>query len=212
LFPVAIYRWREGRAVTGADLAAEHRVMLLAMGPDDLRPLLAAGISPRTIAMVTPAFSRIAVDGYTYQPDPAGGAAIVLPVRVESWVTPEAADPLKTLRDGAIVDLLAFHPAFPLRWALRRDAAEWLGALEPQYLDPETVCVRRSPLAWLRAGCRGLVVLSPEPAARYRILAECRGGILAEDNEHAAELMATLAWPRSAPRVIVRNVKPRHVA
>ncbi len=129
-------------------------------------PLFAAGITSQTIAAVAPAIVRIAVAGSTYEPDPAGKGAFLLPVRVDNPLTPEAADSIGIIRAGSIVDLLAFHPAHPYRWALRRDDAEWLGAIEPQYLDPAPVPVWRSPLAWLQAGCRGLVVLSPVAADR----------------------------------------------
>jgi hypothetical protein len=132
--------------MSGADLAAEYRAAQLATRGADLRPLLAAGIEPRTIAALAPAMTRIAVGGATYQPDPAGGIAFVLPVRIDNPLTAEAADPAATVRSGKIADLLAFHPAHPLRWALRCDAAEWLGAVEPQYLKPDSVPIWRSPL------------------------------------------------------------------
>jgi hypothetical protein len=120
-------------------------------------------------------------------------------------VTAEAHDPPHTVRAGELVDLVAWHPRHPHRWALRTGAAEWLGAIEPQYLDPEPVPVWRSPLAWLRVGCVGLVMLSPDPPAAYRVLSGCRGGIVAEDPQHAAALRATLARPWPAPQIIVRR-------
>ena len=196
-------RRQDGPAVIGTGLAAEHRAALLATRRDDLRLLLASGISQQTIATLMPAVARIAVAGDTYELDPAGGSVFLLAVRVDNPLTPEAADPAETVRAGSIVDLLAFHPAHPCRWALRRDAAEWLGAIEPQYLDPPPVPFWRSPLTWLRAGCRGLVMLSPALADRYRILTGCCGGIVAEDEKHAAELRATLARPWPLPRIIV---------
>jgi len=193
--------------MTGANLVAEYRAALRSTQLDDLHPLLAAGISPETIAAVVPASTRIAVAGSTYQPDPDGGSAYLLPVRVDNPLSPEAGDPSETVRAGPIVDLLAMHPAQPGRWALRCDAAEWLGTIEPQYLDPSPVPVWRSPLAWLRADCRGLVLLSRDRRDQYRILAGCLGGILAEDPRHAMELRRVLehSWP--APRVFVREAR-----
>lgn len=197
--------------MSNAGLAAEHRAALLATRREHLRPLLAAGVSPEAIAAATPAIARITVAGDIYQPDRAGGIAFLVPVRLDHPVTPEAADPAETVRAGAIVDLLAFHPTHPHCWALRCDAGEWLGAIEPQYLNPPPVPVWRSPLAWLRAGCRGLVILSTASADRYRVLAGCRGGVVAEDAGHAAELRATLTRPWPIPRIIVRT-EPRHAA
>jgi hypothetical protein len=48
-------------------------------------------------------------------------------------------------------------------------------------LEPDPVPIWRSPLARLRAGFTGLVILSPVPADSARILANCRGGIETED-------------------------------
>src|SRR5262249_31201106 len=122
-------------------------------------------------------------------------AAYLIPVRADHALTPETADPTAAVLSGAIIDLLAFHARYPHRWALRRDAAEWLGAIEPQYFAPEPVHVWRSPLAWLRAGCQGIVILSRDAASA------CRGGIIAEDAEHAAELGGILARPWPVPQI-----------
>jgi len=186
-----------------ADIATEYRYALFATKTDDVRPLVEAGVSSQTMAAAAPAFCRIRVAGNTYEPDPYGGAAFLIPARVDNPVTPEARDPVEAIRSGEIVDILAFHPAYPRRWALRCDAAEWLGAIAPQFLDPPPIPVWRSPLAWLRAACRGLVVLSPEPADAYRILTACLGGIIAENRDHAAELRATLTRPWPLPPIIV---------
>lgn len=194
-----------------ADLAAEYTNLLAATRPEDLRPLIAAGVTEETIDTLAVAIARITVDGLTYQPDPGGGFAYLIAVRVDNPLTPEAADPGETVRSGDIVDLVAMHPAHPLRWALRRHTAEWLGAIEPQYLDPNPVPLRRSPLAWLRAGGQGLVVLSRGRADAYRIMTGCRGGILAEDAGHAAELRSILAQPWPTPQIIV-PARARHAA
>jgi hypothetical protein len=192
-------------------LVEEYRRALLATRYEDRRPLVTAGITGETIAAIVPAYARIAVDGATFEPDPEGGAAYLIPVRVDKPLTPEAAEPTEAVRSGAIIDLLAFHPAHPYGWALRRDAAEWLGAIEPQYLDPEPVHVWRSPLDWLRARCRGIVIISRDAASAYRICTMCRGGIIAEDAGHAAELGGILGRPWPIPQIIVR-AGDRHAA
>jgi hypothetical protein len=76
-------------------------------------------------------------------------------------------------------------------------------------LEPDPVPIWRSPLARLRAGFTGLVILSPVPADRARILANCRGGIETEDGAHATELREILAHPWLTPRIIIRS-KPCH--
>jgi hypothetical protein len=184
------------------NLVREYRAALLATRSADFAPLLGAGISRGVIAALGVAAVRITVSDTTFEPHPDGAAAYILPVRVEQPIGPEAADPATAVHEGEIVDLLAFHPAFPLRWALRRDATDWLGAIEPQYLDPMPIPVWRSPLNWLRAGCVGLVVLSPRPAEAWRILSGCVGGLVAEDKRHAAELRAALVRPWPVPPII----------
>lgn len=159
------------------ELVEEHRRALLATRYVDLHPLIAAGITWKTIAAIASAKAQITVVGATYEPDPDGGAAYLIPVRAA--LTPEAVDPWDTIQSGVVVDIVAIHPRHPDCWALRRDAAEWLGAIEPQYLAPEPVEVWRTPLAWLRAG------------------------IIAEDAEHAAELCRILVRPWPIPKTII---------
>jgi hypothetical protein len=106
--------------MTGAKLAAEYRAALRATRAKDMAPLLAAGVGAATVAVLRPAMCRITVDGDIFQPDPAGGLAYILPLRVDDPIGPEAADPEVAIRAGAIVDLLAMHPRHPGRWALRR--------------------------------------------------------------------------------------------
>ena len=177
-----------------------------------MSPLIAAGITWQAITNAVPVHARINVSTInTFAFDDGGGSAFIVPVRVESAVTPEAAGPLEAIRDGWIVDLVAFHPSHPGRWALRRGAAEWLGVIEPQYLDPEPVPVWRTPLRWLQSGCRGLVLLSKERASQYRIISGL-GAIVAEDYQHATQLRGILAHPWSAPRVLLRREEARHAA
>ena len=198
--------------MNGPDLRREHLVALRATPFEAARRLHAAGVSWRTIATVAPAFTGIRVDGGRYEPDPDLPAAFVVPVRVDSAICPEAADPLVTVNSGEIVDLVAFHPAKPDRWALRVGAAEWLGAIEPQYLDPEPVPIWRCPLSWLQAGCAGLVMLSRSLTDHHRALSGCRS-VVAEDSAHAAELRRVLGRPFPVPAVLVsRGREVRHAA
>jgi hypothetical protein len=190
-------------AVAGSNWLADEYYAALRRTPfAAVQALVSAGVTWRTIAKCPPASARVTVERGFYQPDPEGGAAYLLPVRVESPVTPEAIDPAAAVSSGAIVDLLAFHPRHPGSWALRTGNAEWLGAVEPQYLLPGRVPVWRSPLNWLRAGCIGIVPLSREPGVIYRLLSGF-WEIAVEDDEHEAELVNAFERARRLPRLIV---------
>ena len=195
--------------MTGADLAADYAAALHATSFADLQPLRDAGVSGPGHA-IGPAYARIRLsrDRKLFEFDlDSEDAAFVLPIRGGA-VSPEAADPVAEVRHGQIVDLLAFSPAFPYRWARRTGAATWLGSIEPQYMAPDPVPVWRSPLHWLGNDCRGLVLLSRDRRERYRILTCCES-IIAEDENHAEELRDLLAMPWLAPAVYVRQ--PREV-
>ena len=182
-------------------LAREYWRALRSMRVEDLTALTAAGVGWPAITDAVPALAKIRVDGAEFEFNDSGGEAFVLPVRTDSPTTPESIEPLATVRESPIVDLVAFHPRHPAHWALRYGSAEWLGAVEPQYLDPEPVMVWRSPLSWLRSGCRGLVPLSCDPASQYRVLS-ILSAIVAEDHRHAADLRRVLARPWPIPKVL----------
>src|SRR5215469_18982285 len=102
---------------------------------DYVRELLAAGIPIEAIGAVCPAPTTIKFKGRRYWPDPAGGPAYVFPATAVEPGQPyllEADDPVWTVAAGPIVDLVAFSPFGPNRWALRTGAAIVLGAIEPQ--------------------------------------------------------------------------------
>lgn len=157
--------------------------------------------------------ARVRVTGGIYQPVPDGDPAYITPIRVYDALSPEALQPdICALILGHLVDLVAWHPRHPSRWALRRDAATWLGCIEPQYLDPPPVHVRRSPLAWLQANCDGLVILNREPAAAYMLLTGL-SAIVAEDTEHEAELRRLVQRPWPLPRITAAHREAlRHAA
>jgi hypothetical protein len=204
-------QYRPASAGRQAALGREYQVALRMTRFADLAPLVTAGIDWRAIAEAVPAHALIQVAQNTgFEFDADGKSAFVLPVRTDNPLTPESADPASAIRDGAIVDLVAFHPRHPDRWALRRDAAEWLGAIEPQYLDPAPATIFRSPLSWLRADCRGLVLLG-DRASQYRILTLLHS-IIAEDEQHATELRRVLMRPWPAPQVIAPRAEVRYAA
>jgi hypothetical protein len=185
------------------DLAAEMRVARESLTAAHWDELEAHGVSTTVIAsFALLGAAKIRVGNGLYEPAPDGRWAYVTPVLVDNELGPEAAQPISCARIlGHLVDLLAWHPRHPRRWALRVGAAPWLGCCEPQYMEPEPVRIWRSPLAWLRADCDGLVMLSTDPADAYRLLSSLRE-IVAEDAEHAAELRRLVRRPWPLPRIV----------
>jgi hypothetical protein len=171
--------------------------------------LVALGVAPRDIELLIRTGKVRLCRGDLFEPDPDGRACLITPVSVHTALDPESSKPEVFCRVGAIVDLVAWHPERPDHWALRVGAAEWLGCIDPQYLEPEPVPIRRSVLSWFQAGCTGLVLLSRSPLDQYRILMDCRGDIIAEDAAHRAELRRALQRPFRAPRILIAEPEYR---
>ena len=146
--------------------------------------------------------------GDLYEPMDVGARGFITPVRVADPFTPEAAEYAAVPQFGDLVDLVAWHPRRSNRWATRRGAAMWLGAITPQFCDPPPAPIRRTPLSWLRAGATGLCLLDRDSLGTYRVLSICRA-IEAEDRAHRAELERALAHPFGLPEITVAAA-PRH--
>jgi hypothetical protein len=147
-----------------------------AMHPSDYALLQSDGIASDDIErLIGRARIQRTCNGMFYEPAPGGLAAYISPVLVHDELTPESRCPAYTARCGRPVDLVAWHPRWPDRWALRTGASGWLGVIWPQYCDPPPVPVRRSVLSWLQRYCTGLVLLSRDSAVRCRVLNDCRG-------------------------------------
>lgn len=190
-------------AVARNGLLAEYNHAQRAITPADRALLVEHGISIGTILFLVGS-ARIRRDKSRHFFDPAedGLPAFVTPVIVEVPDTPEASNPPQAVRFGTLVDLVAWHPSRPDSWALRVGSAEWLGAIEPQYLDPAPVTVHRTILSWLQSGTRGIVPLHRTPAELRRVLTYC-SSIEAQDRAHAIELRRALRLPWIAPPVSV---------
>jgi hypothetical protein len=120
------------------DLLAEMRAASLAVTPADVDELVAAGVDPADAGWLI-GLARIAhiADTQLYQPDDHGAWAFITPARRgELAATPESRDPALSIRRGEVMDLIAWDPQTPGQWALRVGAADWLGCVEPQFLDP----------------------------------------------------------------------------
>lgn len=126
---------------------------------------------------------RVVIDGATWQPHEDGAEAFITPV----WAP-----------DGwSLVDMVAWHPATPDRWALRWGIATHLGEIN-EYAEETRVF--RSPWSWLRAGAKGICPLDP---AVLRSVLPCREDhrIVAEDEAHRRALYDALRR-HDTPRIV----------
>jgi hypothetical protein len=149
------------------------------------------------------------LDGRRAQLDAAGRRLWCCPVRIEA--DPDVDDPEDSIRCSPLVDLVVFDPQRPDAWALRGGLADWLGAVPADDPLPEPIPVHRHPLAWLRARCRGLVVLTGDPRRAQSVLIGIRR-ILAEDVEHGRTLRRICAMPLVIPEILVPAERPVSVA
>jgi hypothetical protein len=94
-----------------------------------------------------------------------------------------------------VIDLVAWPIADPYRFATALGHAALLGVDQvtnpASYFGGEPLRLHRLPLAWLRAGCRGAVLLRHGLAA-VSTLARAPGRLAGEDRIHARELAAML--------------------
>jgi hypothetical protein len=154
------------------DILEEYLEVMRRMTVDEVRELMRQGVPIKSIAAVCPAPAQILVEGERFQFHTDGSRGWVFPVC--GGLDLETPDPLTTVSVGEVIDLVAFSPRVPRAWALLRGAATVLGAVEPQYLDPAPVVLRQDPMAWLRAECDGIVLLTSDPVERRRVLRQIR--------------------------------------
>ena len=144
---------------------------------------------------------RLSSDETGYEPADSGPWAYITPCRIDQPFSPETPAPEMTAQWGSLIDLVAWHPDRPDRWALRLGFADWLGSCEPQHLGGKCL-VRRSPLSWLRGRCHGVVPLGAKAEDRARVL-RFLGPLYAEDLEHAQELRRLMEQPTHIPGIKV---------
>lgn len=116
------------------------------------------------------------------------------------------------VEDGEMVvtDLVAFDVVDPTTFSTFEGHGVLLGADQIEnpssFLGTRPLLVHRTPMAWLRAGCRGVVVLDERRAGAR--LAGALGSLLAEDLDHARKLHRLLgrAFPTSRIRVPAASI------
>jgi hypothetical protein len=190
--------------VLPVNLEDEHRAAVQALTREDAEELCnTLGISFFLVAiyqLVGIATIRL-LKGELWEPDPEGTLAYVTPARVDRPDTVIAREPWETTRCGEIVDLVAWDPRSPERWATRCGHT-WLGSVPLN--EPFPTLIRRSPLTWLQADCDGVVPLSRDPVEVRYVLGECEHGIQVEDQRHLAELHRLMAQPAVPLKITVR--------
>lgn len=134
------------------------------------------------------------------------GAAPVLPVGDNLFEIDDAGRwaALQPVEDagGELVDIIAWHPAAPDRWRLMTGEGEALGLIELDMVgeDGPIICYG-SPLSWLRAGGKGVCLLTHDWAVVQRVLAgERRVGT---ETPELGRLLDKLLRYRPSPQVLV---------
>ena len=185
-------------------LEDEHRAWVRALKGDNIAELIGLGISWFAVMI----YQMVGIAGIQlrpggrWEPDPEGPPSYVTPVRVEQFDSLLAAEPWETARSGELVDLVAWHPETPLRWATRHGHT-WLGAVA---LDPFPAIIRASPLAWLQADCDGFLPLTHDPVELRYLLGLCEAGTVVEELWVADELRRHMLQPvANIPQITVRG-------
>jgi hypothetical protein len=193
------------------DLVGEMVTAQKAMTPHHRDVLISQRISTELIDIWGwVGVDRVLIEGETYQPMAGGSIVFVAPVRTHPH-GPEHANPELFLRVGDIVDLVAWDPEQPDRWVLRTGAATCLGCIGPQLLDPDPVCIWRTPLRWLQSGGSGLCPLMCDLGEIQRLLLGVRH-LIAEDVEHGRQLRDLLSRPLWMPTISVPATDERRAA
>lgn len=181
-----------------AELKAEWRAAQDALSKSDALELLALRF-PQGVIMHMIGIARVRLRGSLYEPDTAGKWAYISPARIydihspfTDWQYPTA------VLGGELIDLICWDLGNTHAWASRCRSAEWLGCATCHI--PTPIC--RSPVAWLRHRCSGLVLLTSDRIRQYEILSDCND-LVAEDDYHADQLSDALSYPYPRRAVFV---------
>jgi hypothetical protein len=202
---------RRPAADSGANwLEAEWRSALAGLEIEDARLLARHGLNlPMRVDLGFDAYALMVgalpmrVEGRRWWPDPDGERGFITPIRGRG----DRCDARDLLADeivinGPLLDIAAWHPQTPLRWATRTGAAEWLGAWDPgiAYERQEPVRVWRGPFGWLKGWLEGVVPLTSDRLTLHRLFADMPA-IRAESEAHGQYLQRALERPYPVPAV-----------
>ena len=102
-------------------------------------------------------WARADITGRLYMPSDIGAVMVIMPV----WAGP-APSIYQHVEGPILADLIAWKPDNPTRWAYRRgDCQAMLGGdnLDLAHAEGWPITFELTPLTWLRANCRGAVLL-----------------------------------------------------
>lgn len=103
-----------------------------------------------------------------------------------------------------LVDHVAWPVERPSEFAMAAGRADLLGSDQvdnpASFFGGRPLFVHRTPLSWLRAGCRGVVVLDERRAGAR--LAGALGNLAGEDEEHARQIARITAGMFSPRRIV----------
>lgn len=192
--PVSSQRW--------TDLEQELGDIRDAMTSADHGLLRQFGVSEMMWSLGLASVARVAFEGECWWPDSHGEQAILTPVRLPLRPGLEALYPMSWVTGGTLLDVAATMPDTSEHSYLRKGLGSVLGVIEPQLVNPEPVRVWRSPISWLRAGGKGIVLLTDSLDIAFDILVQIRTPV-AEDLEHWRKLRAAFERPFRAPTILV---------
>ncbi len=146
-----------------ADLAAEFDIAWRNRTDNHRAHLAEAGITFEAMLRAGDlGVERIAYAGRLYTPSPAGFPAVILAI----W-SPAPPSIYCAIEDPEILDLITFRTDDPGRWWHRIGEPDLILG-EDRYLDATQtgapLKVFESPVAWLRGGCGGCVILDDAEA------------------------------------------------
>jgi hypothetical protein len=183
-----------------ADLEGLHRAAVGNLKNEDAQELVDQLLIPWFLVMIHQMVGvlpvRLDKSGWLWDPDPESGElAYITPVRVDRADTVLSPEPWGAPRCGSLVDLIAWHPSHPRRWAMLTAASLWLGCVP--WAEPFPALIRATPLSWLQADCDGLVLLTRKPSALRNIFADLEHGIQTETDGLAVRLNYLIRQPLS---------------
>ncbi len=138
------------------DLAQEW-LALPDIGRGDRQLLKQHGVTREAIHRAgSVAVARISTTGRLWMPEPTGTPAFILPV----WAGP-APSIYYGVENPVLIDMIAWRPNDPSQWWYRTGEGGALGIdnLDLAHTEGWPISLHRTPLDWLRASCRGAVLL-----------------------------------------------------
>ena len=169
--------------------------------PDHLAHLMKHGVAPSVLVDALVGIEKIEVEGELYHPSGDGAVVVIMPVvewtpdgpylNAEGFIHPDGPPAFEPI----LVDLVAWRLRDPERWWFRRgEPALMLGRdnLEVAAWLESPIKVFRTPLGWLRNGCRGVVLINRNGLESAFIGVR---HLDAEDLEHGRELRDWLHTP-----------------